>query len=195
MSTEKLVETLKKEGRLQRDAIKDKARETAEKFIAEAEKAVDKLETQISRERKKQQERIKSHKRSYEILESMAKKEKAINLYVESLLSLAGEMFREQMKSDDYANMVKEDLASIRKELGKVDEIRADKTTGAVLEKLVKPGEKLSVDGSLTDGFEVLGSGGKVKVIDTFGARLQKAWLEHAPLFINRIYKATENVA
>lgn len=56
--------------------------------------------------------------------------------------------------------------------------------------KICFPDSEIVEDGSITGGFEAVTDGGRVRVVNTFEKRLERAWAEMLPEIMKDVYKS-----
>ncbi len=191
MGIEKLTAALEKEAALKEAAILAEVESSAEEILKDAERNKREIEEEIAKlsavlgEKKKLLEdgRLRLNER---------RRETALeNLCVEELKTECRKLFREFMRTTGYRGFLKAELEKVTAELGKMDRIKADGVTAAVLAEITEAA--VSADNSVRDGFIAEAGMGAVTVYSTFDSRLEKIWEEAAPEFIKEISEFLNN--
>lgn len=187
MSVDKLITTLKKEAELQEKAVLAEARKEADNTALSAGKKAAEIDEQIRKIEAELEAKKEYLQNSQKILLERRKKSWLENEYLDAFKTRCRELYRDFMSSGEYKNFIEREFKKVQAKLENIEEVRADTTTVKALNDSLKGSVKVSVDETVTEGFLVIASGGKIKILSNFEGRFQKVWSETAPKYVKQI--------
>jgi len=178
----KLEKDILTQARVKGESLLNKAAEKGALMDAEAERMTEKG--------KALQKALSEKNRAISRRKEMAAAE---NRYIDAIREKCRTMYREFMESNDYAAFIAAEYGKVARELGEVEEIRADRLTAGILKNIAENKTAISIDGAVLDGFVALSPGGRIRISCTFLSRFDKAWRAASPEFVKQIATVVNN--
>jgi vacuolar-type H+-ATPase subunit E/Vma4 len=184
MSAEELIRSLNHEARERQQAIRDEARAETEKLRAEAKRKVEALSLKYRAEEAEALREKAAEITAVAEVQARAIRQETSEELGERFLALAFSSLAE-LRADGYQRVFRALAAEIPPYEWKVVRVNpADED----LASEVFPGAEVVCDDSISGGLETSSEDGRVRVINTFEKRLERAWDEVLPRLIKEAY-------
>jgi vacuolar-type H+-ATPase subunit E/Vma4 len=186
MASSELIERLHREADERARAIRKEAEEEAEGLRAESRRKTEALALRYQTEEAAAVSDKIMEKTMEAEAESRALQQAAVEVLAGRLRAAASSALSE-LRERDYEGTFRALTAELPPSDWKVVRVNpADE----VLAEEVFPGAKVVVDSGITGGMEVASGDGRVRVVNTFDKRLERAWEEILPGLVAEAYGA-----